>query len=76
VTLEPPDVLLASAAEPAGFSGADTVLTLSAKYRWLYSCGAKQVYYGQTGAALWLRPGGKWQRWPARITGATNDSAG
>jgi len=64
------DLLLASSASPAQIR-AKTILSLSRAYDWLDSTGTSTVYYGQTGAAVWLRPAAGGSRW--RITGAEHD---
>lgn len=63
------DVLLGASSPPGAFSAAKSALCLSQNYSWLDSSGIKTVYYGEQGAAVWLRPGKRGANWPVRFTG-------
>ncbi len=54
----PSDYFFATGSPPAQVRP-QKVLSLRRGDSWLDSCGAERVYYGQSGAALWLRTGDK-----------------
>jgi competence protein ComEC len=64
----PVELMLATGSTPAALRP-EAVLTLSDSYSWLDSTGAKRIYYGQTGAAVWLRTDKPGRRWKVRFTG-------
>lgn len=64
------EFLIASSANPGNLRNCDTILSLSQNYNWLKTHHKQNVYYGNSGASIWIRPQKKKDRWPTRITGA------
>lgn len=64
------EVLLASSADPGNLRNCDTILTLTRNHRWLETHEKPNVYCGESGAAVWIRPLKYTDNWPMRITGA------
>ncbi len=64
------EILLASSADPGNLRNCDTILTLTRNHRWLETHEKPNVYCGESGAAVWIRPLKYTDNWPMRITGA------
>lgn len=67
----PADVFLAASGRPGHFADAKAALCLSRSYPWLADTRIPQLYFGEKGASVWLRPKPEAQHWPLRLTGIT-----
>lgn len=65
------DVFLAASGNPGHFAEASAALCLSQSYPWLADTRIPQLYFGEKGASVWLRPKSGTQHWPLRLTGIT-----
>lgn len=64
------EFLIASSANPGNLRNCEIILSLSKNFEWLKTHQKQNVYYGNRGASIWIRPCKNRNQWPTRITGA------